>query len=220
MKIALVHLSDIHLRSSHDVVLTRKKYFVAACRPVFQECDHAIIVVSGDIAFSGKKEEYDIAYSFFKDIEASLVEEHRNIKTFNWVLVPGNHDCDFIDQEIREDVLKAVENQDSIDDKRKEYLLTPQKSFWDFYGSLLGQQINDYVSFQRIIDIDGLSLIFNCYNTALYSRLHEVAGSLIVPENAMLQRKISRNHGVMISVFHHNSGWLSSSTRNNNKKHP
>lgn len=138
MKVAIVHLSDIHLKSSHDPVIAREKFFIAACRPIFQECNNAIFVVSGDIANSGKKEEYEVALSFFKDIELRLRDEHKNILVFSWVLVPGNHDCLFVENEIREDVLKSIGRNDKVDEKRRNYLLSPQNAFWDFYEKLIG----------------------------------------------------------------------------------
>ena len=218
MKIAIVHISDIHLRSSHDAVIARKKHFLAACRPVFQLVEHAIFVVSGDIANAGKSEEYEVAYSFFSELEQKLREEHKNLLTFDWVLVPGNHDCHFVDNKIRGDVLKSLVNQDIIDSERKDFLLSPQKNYWTFYERITGHQTKNQISFQRIIDYEGFSLTFNCYNTALMSQLHEVVGSLIVPSDAMLPHANNCAPSVTISVFHHSTGWLSPSTESNNKK--
>lgn len=220
MKVAIVHLSDIHLKSSHDPVIAREKFFIAACRPIFQECNNAIFVVSGDIANSGKKEEYEVALSFFKDIEQRLRDEHKNILVFSWVLVPGNHDCLFVENEIREDVLKSIGRNDKVDEKRRNYLLSPQNAFWDFYEKLIGtgRQMADRISFKQSIKIEGISISFNCYNTAFLSQIHEVVGSLIVPTDSLLSRCGDENPVISVSVFHHSTGWLSPNTENNNKK--
>ena len=218
MKIAIVHISDLHIISSHDVVVARAKYFLAACRPVFQVVEHAIFVVSGDIANTGTSKEYEVAYSFFNGFEQKLREEHKNILTFDWVLVPGNHDCHFVDNEIRGDVLRSLVNQDTIDIERQEYLLLPQKNYWEFYKKMTDHQADSRISFQRSIDYDGFTLCFNCYNTALLSQLNEVVGSLIVPTDSMLPRSRNNTSSVTISVFHHSTGWLSPNTESNNKK--
>ena len=218
MKIAIVHISDIHFRSPHDLVIARRKFFIAACRTVFPDINHTVFVISGDIANTGKKEEYEVAYSYFCELEQNLKKEHKHIQTFNWVFVPGNHDCFFSDKEVRGDVLKALGNSDTISDERQDFLLSPQKAYWDFFEKMSGIHPNNKISFQQSIDYEGISLTFNCYNTALLSQLHEVVGSLIVPVDAMLSRGEKNGPSITFSVFHHSTGWLSPNTENNNKK--
>ena len=53
-----------------------------------------ILVWSGDIAFSGKAEEYSLATKLIDDVE-NLLKLHIKAKLLGSVFVPGNHDCDF-----------------------------------------------------------------------------------------------------------------------------
>ena len=86
-----LHISDVHLRSgnqwSQDIVSQ------ALCESIGKQREGGItadlILVTGDIAFSGKCEEYALAESFFKElIIASKVPLERIF------CIPGNHDID------------------------------------------------------------------------------------------------------------------------------
>ncbi|HSR34629.1 MAG TPA: metallophosphoesterase, partial [Anaerolineae bacterium] len=88
--ITWLHISDLQFHDSRasdtDVVLqallrdieTRIKWY--SLRPDF-------IAVTGDIAFSGKPAEYDLARHFFDDLlDAASLDKSRLF------LIPGNHD--------------------------------------------------------------------------------------------------------------------------------
>lgn len=85
-----LHISDLHFRTSQtydaNVVLKALLYDCKECialdqlRPDF-------IVVTGDIAFSGAPEEYQLARQFFDDLLQST-----NLRKEQLFLVPGNHD--------------------------------------------------------------------------------------------------------------------------------
>ena len=89
--ISWLHISDIHLRSDkkwqQDVVLK------AMCRNIEKRREAGMVVdfilVTGDIAFSGKSKEYELAASFFDDLQtASEVPKERIF------CIAGNHDID------------------------------------------------------------------------------------------------------------------------------
>lgn len=86
-----LHISDIHLRIqnewSQDIVLNAMCAHIEKQRSQGVEAD--FILVTGDIAFSGKSEEYVLAENFFEAIQtASGVPIERIF------CVPGNHDID------------------------------------------------------------------------------------------------------------------------------
>ena len=98
MKILLLHLSDIHLKSVDDPVAARaisiKEAVVGAC-PTADAC---FVAVSGDIANTGDAREYAVAERFFGDLRAALLTS--GIPEVQLVFVPGNHDCHFSEGDI------------------------------------------------------------------------------------------------------------------------
>ena len=89
--ICWLHISDIHLRSDkkwqQDVVLK------AMCRNIGEQREAGtaadFILVTGDIAFSGKSKEYELAASFFNDLQATSGVPKERI-----YCIAGNHDID------------------------------------------------------------------------------------------------------------------------------
>ncbi len=59
MRIALLHLSDIHFRETNNPVLNRIKQLAAAANSEDPMIDLLLIIISGDITFSGKASEYE-----------------------------------------------------------------------------------------------------------------------------------------------------------------
>lgn len=57
MKVALLHLSDLHIdRNNYQWMTNKTDQIVSAVWNDFSECNKIIIVVSGDIVYSGKEE--------------------------------------------------------------------------------------------------------------------------------------------------------------------
>ena len=94
-EIAFIHLSDIHFRKSsgnradidadlRNAILMDIKYNAKAYLSNVKG-----ILVGGDVAFAGQREEYDIAKEFLKEMASILEIDEKSI-----YCVPGNHDVD------------------------------------------------------------------------------------------------------------------------------
>jgi len=103
MPILLVHLGDMHIRNADDEVLRRVDHVVAAVRAQRLNPSACIVVVPGDVAFSGKPEQYALADGFFRELLARLEQQFPGVKA-EIVFVPGNHDCDMA---LASDIRKA-----------------------------------------------------------------------------------------------------------------
>jgi tetratricopeptide (TPR) repeat protein/predicted MPP superfamily phosphohydrolase len=91
MAFTWLHVSDFHFREGdpydRDVVL---KALVASVRRYRDEGRRAdLIFATGDVAFSGKPKEYELATRFFDDLLAAA-----GLKRPQLFVVPGNHDVD------------------------------------------------------------------------------------------------------------------------------
>ena len=89
--ICWLHISDLHLRAGNewaqDLVLKAMCQQIELLHQSGTSFDFAL--VTGDIVYSGKTEEYTLAESFFNDLEQAS-----GIPIERMYCVPGNHDID------------------------------------------------------------------------------------------------------------------------------
>ena len=86
-KLLIVHLSDIHFETSRDIVLGRADAIAAAATSTADTVSRAMVVVTGDVAFSGKAGQYGVAESFLAEVSAAITS--RIQKPVDVVVVPG-----------------------------------------------------------------------------------------------------------------------------------
>ncbi len=105
-----MHLSDIHFNQKTDIGWTDSlDRSLVALTNFFKNKDRdyllpETIFVTGDIAFSGKKEEYDNATRFLDELSSIL-----SIDKHSFFIVPGNHD---ITKTVVEERLKDMRSKD------------------------------------------------------------------------------------------------------------
>jgi formylglycine-generating enzyme required for sulfatase activity/3',5'-cyclic AMP phosphodiesterase CpdA/energy-coupling factor transporter ATP-binding protein EcfA2 len=93
-EITILHLSDIHFKRNKDEKnrASRKdvqeKLIEAVSAHAKEHGAPDFVAVTGDIAFSGKKKEYDEALDFLKKLKAIFTKKPK------FLVVPGNHDVD------------------------------------------------------------------------------------------------------------------------------
>ena len=221
MKVALLQLSDIHIRSEKDFVVKNQEAFCRSSKPLINACTKLVVIITGDIAFKGSKEEYDVAYNWLKLCESFWKREASFLNSVEYIVVPGNHDCDFErSDEIRELIIETCYKQDEIpSEKYVSSCLSIQENFWDFYSKLRGEALSPNISWTHEVQLrQDFSLIFNCYNSALLSQLNETPGKLTIPRDKFIVREATTTQNVVISLYHHNTGWLNPNTPRNNKK--
>lgn len=219
MKVAIIQISDIHISGAKDFIISRMKHIAKSARPVTGSCDRIIMTIAGDIADKGKHEEYVVALSFLKQLENEILKNNDNVKNIDYIIVPGNHDCTLSDNEPVRDALisSALRNTKSVPKEISSILLQAQQNYWDFSEKLTGRKVKDCVSYEITLKLDDeCTITFLCYNTSLCTRINELVGGLMIPEDKFLQPSVDSQNNIIISIFHHNSGWLSPST--NNKK--
>ncbi len=93
MKILIIHITDLHIHNTEDVKAIDIKAIIESLK-LLGSVDDVVLVSSGDIAFCGKKEEYDCAAHFYINFFKALSKAF-NVNYINHIVVPGNHDIVF-----------------------------------------------------------------------------------------------------------------------------
>ena len=214
-KIGFIHLTDLHI--TQDTVLKPAEKVVSAIKADWLDVKHLYLILSGDIAFSGCKEQYEIAEKWISSI---LLEIQEKIKIQTTVyLSPGNHDCDFTKStNIRSIILKdLLENgYKNLDRSYIDNCVSIQADYWDFYRRInsKSREIEKSI-FYEVEETTDCNLSFCEINTAMTSVLNESETRLFVPVKNF--PRFSSDGTIRVAVFHHPLSWLTSQNEDNNK---
>ncbi|HNP45815.1 MAG TPA: metallophosphoesterase, partial [Panacibacter sp.] len=216
MQIAIIHVTDIHFTTNSDYN-ARALPFCQAVTSSIRGINKIYFVLSGDIAFSGSEDEYEIAIKYFSICKQLLKQENKNLE-IKFVIVPGNHDCSFNgDTHLRRNIVasmnyKILGNDNSVIDECTKI----QSNFWNFYSKY--NQIPEDKLFYKINDVvEQKQIAFYCINTAWMSSIDEKAGTLFFPVKRYHEFERGLNE-ISFGVWHHPYNWFNPSTSENNKK--
>lgn len=204
--IGILHFSDLHIKTNEDdiIYMTRDIY-----NSIVNECKlikKLILIISGDIAFKGDKEEYNNAYYFIEDLKSKLDIE---IEIF---MVPGNHDCEFKTNNLRDQVIDIIiKDKNNISDEFINICCKPQENFFDFYKEFEYDE-DKYIFSDNLLKIKETTigndkLFFILINTSWISQINEKPGNLYFPINRYLEEIKKCKDGIIVTVFHHPSKW-------------
>ena len=212
MKLGILHLSDLHIASGRDQIFSQIGSIRSAVQARINEQFGLILAYTGDIAFSGKKEEYEHAYRFHENL-FSAIAEIPNVQILGTAGTPGNHDCDFSSAgDARPVLLSAVgSNIGSIDLEGESIhqLAKVQRNFFEFLPKLSdSHQINPGKRLYWWVSCKWMDkrIILQCLNTALTSRLKEQPGQLYFPVQAVPDEAPDAEY--VATLLHHPYGWL------------
>ena len=220
-RIAIVHLSDIHLAlpPKQNHALPRMPKIADAIRAradIAAGLAHLFVVLSGDLAFSGKKAEYDVA----NESLTGLLDSLRSLITpeTHLLLVPGNHDCNFdLNNSVRQTLLEAVATA-TIDDAFVAQCTTVQDSFFAFaasYHTLQRSTVRTLHSFQ----VGDHQVLFQLFNPAGMSSKHETQATLLFPRVQAAAADGIEAAAAVITAFHHPYNWLNANSATDFRTH-
>ncbi len=215
MSISILHLSDIHFKKKNNNIFERQEQLFNSIKNELEDGVTLIIVVTGDIAFSGSIEEYKQAKLLLDYICDSVQKYHNNI-TVRYVFTPGNHDCNFSkDSGTRKLWQKEIISKpDLIDDESIAICTSIQQEYFDFINSLDGvkeslSNISNNLFNRYEFKIDNFTIAFNSFNTAWLSKIDENQAEIIFPLNKIMVDDISSlGADFTISLHHHPLHWL------------
>lgn len=220
-RIVLVHLSDIHFNglsgtSIHDLDSEVRNEILRDAASVTKEFGGATgVLVTGDIAFSGQRAEYERAASWLLDFCRAIGCPEENV----WV-VPGNHDVDrkIANNKVTKTLHESLraKNGPALDKELREILTDEQSS-----GALLAPlaEYNTFAArFQCSLSAEKpfweRDLMLACGTivrlrglcSALVSNQHDTKGNIIL---GSAQVNVLRVPGVEhLTLCHHPPEWL------------
>lgn len=224
-KLRLIHLSDIHFshrqaKVGFDPDLVLREHVAKDIANMRQELGSMdAILVSGDIAYAGKKIEYDNAATWLEQLTKAAGCDHTSV----W-LCPGNHD---IDQDVikanptiqdSHNAIRAAEGFQQRDAELTRRLVQPQacalyyaplaeyNEFAARYQSSFYADERNYAWETDFPLNDGSTLRLRGLNTALLSGLADVEKSLFLGARAWT---FPQRQGVeYMTLAHHPPNWL------------
>ena len=219
MRLQICHLSDIHFKDENNSLIQKQEWI---CRAILENSlknEKILFLISGDIAQSGRKEQYNIAFDFFSYIKDQLKQEKNIISYF--FFAPGNHDCIFLEKDYDEENRrkKVLDNKDYLDIEQslfyQEKLCEKQKYYFEFID-----KFNNDIDNIKIIknksplikqyefELNGERVNLNVLDTSWVSQIKEKSGELFIPKN-VYEETIKKKDGLNITMYHHPSNWMS-----------
>jgi len=219
-----LHLSDWHQKGKdfdRQIVLRALLKDVRERKEISSDLEKIdFVIFSGDVAFEGKKEEYEAA----KDLFFQPLLDACGLVPEQLFIVPGNHDLDrdkfeLLPRALTEPLSKEKDVQDWLtDDRKRSRLLEPFGEFASFVREYTKQDQPDYANIRRIrvnnkeIALLGLNSAWMCGRNKGKTGDY---GLVIVGEPQIFDalEKIS-GANIKIAILHHPFDWLSEFDRN------
>lgn len=208
MSLLILHLSDIHIRAASDPILKRADLIARTLNEHLATASLVVIIVSGDIAFSGSKKEYQLAKPFLEDLRKRIRKEARCDVEF--VICPGNHDCDFTtNNSSRENNISAMQGGGSVDQSVINSCTRIQDEFFRFRDALetWKNTSGDKLWRTHTITIEGKRVVFDSLNVSWVSKKKEDKNLFFPVENYRSTAEGTKSD-VRFITFHHPLNWF------------
>jgi UDP-2,3-diacylglucosamine pyrophosphatase LpxH len=212
-------ISDLHLKDDRDpwsqnVALRDLVRDIEVRRTDFTNVQ--FIIVSGDLAFSGRASEYNLVTTFLDDLRKVLGVERRCV-----FLVPGNHDVARKTQQLSfygarhkfdsagnaEEFLSIAEERDSLLRRLDNFV----KFDREFCADQQRQFTEDKLAYFATLSVDALPIGIAGLNSALLCGDDYDEGLLVVGDRPiidLLEIIHSADIRLLVGVLHHPLAWL------------
>lgn len=216
-----LHISDLHFREdgAEGDQFSQHVAFQAILRHLKEEANTRpkpnFVLITGDIAYSGKAQQYEVALKFFDELSQVLL-----IPPENFFFVPGNHDVDRSINGLAFDGACAnCKSQQDVDrvlgGSDFSTLLERQQEFWSFVEALTKGQQRRYtqnrLAYMSQISIDGLKVSLLGLNSAWLCGRDGEGGKLLIGERQvinLIEFSEQADSVLCLGLAHHPVEWL------------
>lgn len=216
MKVLFLHLSDIHIKDTSTVSKEKIDKMIAAIAQE-ERIDKIFIVLSGDLAFEGIKEQYQLCRKILGQMIVKLKQLYNINDHIDVLVVPGNHDINFnrIPLSRVEIQTKFFKNNEK-DQIYNEYI-KKMDDFFEFASSNRCFVSNKIVDIKQI-KIDNYVIQFNLINSAINSILKDPTGDddkglHYIDDVEIAKMDSNKNNDLVISIMHHSPEWYNETCR-------
>jgi energy-coupling factor transporter ATP-binding protein EcfA2/predicted phosphodiesterase len=205
MKVAIVHISDFHVKENERFINEKIIKFFASLNALGNVDEYAI-VFSGDLAYSGQINEYKRSRYIIGGIIAGIKQKN-NGKFVKLLIVPGNHDLT-----LPKDPRDRAYIQQHYDDNCIESIVEDEinllKNFYT-YSHANSRVPNDKIIDRRFFSCGDYRVQFNLINTSLFSTLEPDDKELhYFPQEKLQYLKKSDDVNLCVTVMHHSYEWF------------
>nr|QOU99537.1 hypothetical protein [Pseudomonas syringae pv. actinidiae] len=207
MKLGILHLSDMHLHGKDDSIIKKALLLARASFETAHSSDGFLIAFTGDIAYSGTKEQYDLASHFLTEIKSEI--ERETERAVSIIVIPGNHDCSLIPiNPIRNLVIENLVRGEQLKPEYVELCSSAQQNYFEFEANISTEKpISESVLWKEYeIAIAGKLVRVSALNAAWMSRIPEVQGQLIFPI-AEYMELLEAPSTLRLGLIHHPLNW-------------
>lgn len=210
----ILHLSDLHVKQ--ELPIHSESFFkriAAFFSSTLNDNECLIIVISGDVAYSGLASQYQTFDETFQKFLSNLKSQRSDI-SIKIYLVPGNHDANHSPSSNRVQIIEKINKHGFSDESTinndLKILVEPFNEFYDYNQYLTN---NVYPSTEsRIVKNDELAdqkINIVQINTSLLSQRNESPGKLVLPvKHLEAALKEIKSDFFNIAIMHHPTNWL------------
>lgn len=208
MKLLFLHLSDLHYLNNdsfnNQKINLMNKTITNFCHK--EEIEEAIIVFSGDLSMSGKKEQFDGVKKIVGKLIGNLKEAIGKKKHVYFFVVPGNHDIDFNNIFYTRDYIRKC-MQDNFNNITNDFLKNLSNFFE--YANCNNCFIKDKFIDSQIVRFNDFTIKVNLINTALFSVYDQADGADYdnglhhLNENVINNIRNKEQGNLNITMMHH-----------------
>jgi hypothetical protein len=210
MRLLVVQLSDIHFRAVSNPVSERTDHIIGAICSIMPMPEACLVLVTGDVAYSGEPGQYKQAAAFFTGLQDKLRARFGTEKV-RLDYIPGNHDCSLPieDVELRSAVVNSAHDRicravPDIGFIRN--LLSAQQAFFEFYKTMTGIDLpyNERICRSQVLRLADKQIRLLSVNTSFLSQREERAGTLYLPDTFLNTGFLPEKAvDATICVYHH-----------------
>lgn len=207
MKLLIMHLSDMHFGDGTNYSKENVNSIVSAMNDSMTEIQRVLIIVSGDLTYSGKQNECKKVVRFFEELKQAINTRYQ-VQDIRFVMVPGNHDVDYntgVGDRKREG-LEAIDKAVSYDTEISAELEKLQQFYtlserYRCFG-------NKNLLHQKTLNYDSVKIQVNLINTAVFSSNDEDQGYHFLRQSDLDRLGEQGDSDFVFSVMHHPQGWF------------